>query len=443
MNKKFAWVTAVHYDCVMQPVYFAHGYREREAPFAEYFSNMLRRQSLVPSLDPPSETVNAAKLERHLRHTKGLVAVVAARSGEVSPHILFEISVAIRSGKPTAVFFEDTLSPDLFPTGIIKRRFSAKSFVRETREHLHAIELLETYIGRENLPKFVSESDHRTCLLLGFREAQLSYREAVISLVESRGFSIKELNSGRLKLPIDATLMSEIRSADLAIAILDDQSPKPMYYLGLLRASMVPTLLYVTIKNYPLAVGVPAEYQRIYIPNGDCKDGISQIVRDLDLYEEDFIELGRESAAQIYANELANISASVGEYSSEIRNTIIKEIRMGDTYNTKGQVGSVGPGAMASNNTFNQIWQDKAQEIDLGSLARELEQLRAAMKVESSSPEHDVALGAVASAQSAAEQNDGPAALSYLSSVGKWTLDVGTKIGAAVAVAAIKSGMDL
>jgi hypothetical protein len=349
----------------------------------------------------------------------------------------------MRSGKPTAVFFEDTLSPDLFPSGIIKRRFSAKSFVRETREHLHAIELLETYIGRENLPRFVSENDHRTCILIGLEKTRLDYKESIISFVESRGFSTKQLNSGRLRLPVGAILVSEIRSADIAIAFLDDTSPESMYYLGLARASMVPTLLYVTSKNYPLVSGVPLDYQRVFISAEDKNHGVSKIIRDFDLFEEDFVELGRESEAHIYANELANIAGAAGEYTSEIRNTIIREIRMGDTYNTSGQAGEVGPGASAFGNTFNQIWQEKSQEINLVSLAGELDQLRLALKQESSTPEHDAALGAVAAAQSAAQNGDGPATLSYLSKAGKWALDVGTKIGTGVAVAAIKSGMGL
>ena len=150
----------------MQPVYFAHGYREREAPFAAFFGKLMRQEGLVPSLDPPSDDVNAAKLERHLRYTKGLIAVVANRHDAISDHIRFEIAMAIRSGQPLLVFFEDTLSPLMFPPGVPKRRFSASSIFRETREHLHAIENLHGFIGRENIPRFVAEEDRRSCLLL-------------------------------------------------------------------------------------------------------------------------------------------------------------------------------------------------------------------------------------------------------------------------------------
>jgi hypothetical protein len=79
----------------------------------------------------------------------------------------------------------------------------------------------------------------------------------------------------------------------------------------------------------------------------------------------------------------------------------------------------------------------------LPKLAIELEKLRLAMKAEATLAEHDVALGAVASAQNAAEKNDGPAVLSYLSNAGEWALGIASKIGAAVAIAAIKSGIGL
>jgi hypothetical protein len=52
----------------------------------------------------------------------------------------------------------------------------------------------------------------------------------------------------------------------------------------------------------------------------------------------------------------------------------------GDTYNISGQVGAVGPNSRAEHNTFNQIWNQSKDSIDLPKLAEELERLRTAMK---------------------------------------------------------------
>ena len=114
---------------------------------------------------------------------------------------------------------------------------------------------------------------------------------------------------------------------------------------------------------------------------------------------------------------------------------------MGDNY-TVGQ-GAAGPGSSSSGNTFNQIWQQNAEKIDLPILAGELDQLRNSMRGEATSAEHDVVIGAVASAQAAAQEGDGPTALSHLKTAGKWGLDVATKIGVNVASAAIKSATEM
>lgn len=113
---------------------------------------------------------------------------------------------------------------------------------------------------------------------------------------------------------------------------------------------------------------------------------------------------------------------------------------MGDTYNIGGQVGAVGPGAKAEGNTFQQV-QVAASDFDPEMLARDLSTLKAALQEQASEHEHYLALAAVSSAEEAAKQEDAPGALEKLREVGKWALDVGTKIGVPVAVKAIQSAI--
>ena len=109
-----------------------------------------------------------------------------------------------------------------------------------------------------------------------------------------------------------------------------------------------------------------------------------------------------------------------------------------DTYNIPGQAGAVGPGAHTEKNTFQQI----QGGIDLPKLAEELGRLRAAMKGETTGTrEQDKAIGVVADAEEAATKGDGPAALQYLKSAGKWTLGIAEKIGVDLAVEALKKEM--
>lgn len=114
---------------------------------------------------------------------------------------------------------------------------------------------------------------------------------------------------------------------------------------------------------------------------------------------------------------------------------------MGDNYNTTaGQVAAIGRNAHASNNTFQQVWEQSG--IDLSRLAGELGRLRIAMKAESEDlPERDQAVGVVAGAQQAAIAGDGPGALRQLANAGGWVLRVAEKIGVPVAIEALKRSL--
>ena len=57
----------------MNLVYYAHSYRKPDADVVEFFSDLMRIEHLIASLDPPSDHLNSAKPERHLGSTDGMV----------------------------------------------------------------------------------------------------------------------------------------------------------------------------------------------------------------------------------------------------------------------------------------------------------------------------------------------------------------------------------
>ncbi|AZC86678.1 hypothetical protein C4K29_0345 [Pseudomonas chlororaphis subsp. piscium] len=120
-----------------------------------------------------------------------------------------------------------------------------------------------------------------------------------------------------------------------------------------------------------------------------------------------------------------------------------KEITMSDQYNITGQVGAVGPNAKAENNTFNQVMQQAASNLDLPTLAAELSTLRSSMRSQATEVEHDLAVASIGAAESAAKKQDGAGALEHLKSAGKWAFDVATKIGVGVAAKAIETAINL
>ncbi len=107
----------------------------------------------------------------------------------------------------------------------------------------------------------------------------------------------------------------------------------------------------------------------------------------------------------------------------------------GDTYNV-GQGVGVGRNVKMNNTTVNQV-QSQGQ-IDLPALATDLAKLRGEMKKQATAPEHDVAVGAIAAAESAAKKGDEKSALDHLKSAGQWAMELGLKIGVPVAIEAIK-----
>lgn len=148
-------------------VYFAHSYRPEDAEIVDYFARLIEADGLLLSLDPPSNRVNTAKLERHLLHSDAMVVVLTQREPAVSPHLLYEMSLAVRFGKPLLVFVEDTLPRDVTRPRILQTRFSRKSFIRDVREHRHALGVLRAQLGDNPPPSHRSLASRRGCLLIG------------------------------------------------------------------------------------------------------------------------------------------------------------------------------------------------------------------------------------------------------------------------------------
>src|SRR5205085_340628 len=116
---------------------------------------------------PPSETVNTAKLQRHLNSSDAMVAVLTQRRTGVSPYILFEIALCLRSRKPLLVLIEDVLPAGLVPERVLQRRFSRGAFLRQVREHRHAVGVLKTYLGQEPPPRYQPTLSQRSCVVAG------------------------------------------------------------------------------------------------------------------------------------------------------------------------------------------------------------------------------------------------------------------------------------
>lgn len=137
-----------------------------------------------------------------------------------------------------------------------------------------------------------------------------------------------------------------------------------------------------------------------------------------------------------------NIRRKVERYINNQIHITTGGITMGDTYNINGQAGAVGSNAQAHGNTF--VQNQLSQSIDLSQLAKELKELRQAIKKnQDSSPQVNLALDDISKAQIAITKKNAPELIEHLKSAGQWTLDVAKEIGKDVVVEAIKQSMGM
>jgi hypothetical protein len=117
-------------------------------------------------------------------------------------------------------------------------------------------------------------------------------------------------------------------------------------------------------------------------------------------------------------------------------------VHVGDKYEAK-QAGAMGPGAHAHDMVFQQVWQQAADSINLSDLAADLRKLRQELRLSATEPEHDVAIGEIAAAETAARAGHGQKVFEHLRKAGSWVGDVATKIGVALATEALKTAIGL
>jgi uncharacterized protein YerC len=275
----------------MHLVYFSHSYRKEDAAIVRHFGELIRAEGLMPVLDPPSESVNAARLQRHLRDSDGMVVVLTRRDNGVSPHILFEATLCLQARKPLLIFVEDMLSVERLPNRLLKSRFSRKWFFRQIRDHRQAVRLFKSYLGEEPPPRYQPSSERQTCLALGLSVLQRAARENIITTIEQSGYNvIADCLSARVQ-DQSIRLSEHLACADLALEMIDSRRATDQYLMGAIRAAFIPCISLTCNMQYPFDPSVPSEYQPQIIANDDKETTHNLLAAQFQLYEQAFIEL--------------------------------------------------------------------------------------------------------------------------------------------------------
>jgi len=126
-----------------------------------------------------------------------------------------------------------------------------------------------------------------------------------------------------------------------------------------------------------------------------------------------------------------------------IETLVVGDQVMGDKNQASGQIGAMGSNSVAHDNTFNQLWDQRASELDLQTLAQQLNALRTEMLKSAQGPRDFTEIGAIAEAEMEAASGKGATVFKALSRVGTWSVEVAEKIGAEMVVAAIKASLGL
>jgi hypothetical protein len=429
----------------MQTIYWAHSYRDEDAYLNRHVGNLLDAEGIAVNFDPPSDRVNAAKLERNLRACDGMVATLSWRDGGASPYILYEISMCLRAHKPLLVYIDHRLPGVPIPGRVLQRRYSHTTYIQQIRDQQHALRLLKDYIGDAPPPRYQPTAEQRSCGIVGRSALTPAQRNKLDDQLGARGFEPIDLESLDLSDPFLFDAHERIGGLELAVSCVDSEEPSAYYLRGALAAEAVPTIAFSADKRFTLTPSYPASLQSrvVEVPGQPSLD--EMLSEEIALFDELFLENVDADAIDRYTKTQLQAGYRHGRYESDTRSEFMKIVmgdeRMGDTYNVSGQAGAVGPNAHVHDVNFTQTWQQMQSSVDTSQLANELATLRAELERQGTEPAQKMAAGAVAAAEASARQNDGPKALEYLSSAGKWALDVAEKIGVAVATAAIRAAL--
>lgn len=406
----------------------------------DYFARLMKSEQLVPSLDPPSDRINSAKLERHLNHSDGMVVVLTEREGGVSPYIMYEIALAVRGRKPILVFIEDTLPTKVVPRRVLQCRFSRRSFLRQIKQHRHALKMLRSYLGKQAGPQYQPSEAQRSCLVIGV-QALSNEKNALYELLHARhGYEPITLDPDERPFTEGHSWWDRVSGVDVVLS-LQGHSPDPRdtYTLGAVRGALRPLIALTSDGNYSYSPKLPREYQPRQVESFDLELLRPALLDEFSLFEQDFLDLDDQGEVTRYSQQLIELAGHYGPGTRER----VTEVVVGDKFEVHGQAAAVGPNAHVHDVKFSQLWSRAKNELNLKELSKELEVLRGEARARASTLEDDEAVAEIAKAQRAAENGDGEQVMGHLSRAGKWALSIAQSIGVGLATTAIQSAAGL
>lgn len=307
----------------MHVIYYSHSYRPADKDINEFVQELMLDEGFTPSLDPPSDRLNSAKPERHLRSTDGMVAVLTYRDPEPSRYILYEIALCVRAQKPILVFVEDVLPDGILPP-VLQRRFSRNHYLREIRNHRHALRILKNYIGAEPPPRYEPMSGQRCCLLIGASSLSQPEREGIQQTLTQLSYKPIVAPGADDCLSYAKPYESLVAQSILSVSFAENLTPSEFYLLGAARATLTPTIMLTQNAHYAFEHKVPSEYQPRIVSSKNLDALRDTLLTEISVFQEDYLELKEQDKVSRYrAAMIQEGRNNDGVYSSQARDHII------------------------------------------------------------------------------------------------------------------------
>lgn len=406
-------------SCMNGVIYYSHSYRPEDGKIVDYFGELINKQNLILSLDPPSKSFSRAKLTRHLNNCDGMIAILNTRVNGVSPYILFEVQTCIKAKKPLLVFIEDSLDDTIIPVRILQKRFSRNSFFHQIREHQHIIRHFCDYLGNECPPRYQAYSRKKTCICIGLASLEHEHQTHIVDLIENRGYNINQIfNAGVFSDLSRLDSIDLLSSSDIALVIIDESEPITYYLLGLLEGLSIPSI-FVTISELSKYSGsVPDDFKFHQLLKESFNNTLNYIDEQFSIFEQDFLELDenieiKEYVSKLISNpircEASSPMINIGSYINSAGSIIEKQQNVSaDTIQTfRAQTQKV---TIAEQINYNQMWEKSQSEnnLDFSEIIKEFTIIKGMCSKDPKITEK------IDQAIEAAKNNDGPTVLKTL-----------------------------
>ncbi len=312
--------------------------------------------------------------------------------------------MCLRAGKPLLVFIEDTLKSDIVSPLIPQTRFPSSGYFRYARRHIHHLQMLKSYLGNEYEPDFTIMRYQKKCLLVGELPILDEKYQVIEEVLAGSGYEIFLIPASTIYAPEALRSITHFMQANLSLVCVDRMSPQSAFTLGFLQGALVPTIVF-TFEEYRTSEDIPEEFQARVFPQ-DKEGFYENLKKQVQIFEQDFVDLTNNEGARIYAQKLITASLRPNVYTDQFRGAIIGEIKnvQGDSFNISGGQNT----AIGRNNVTGDVSQDKKTNTELSKnydhLIKELAQLRLELKKEARTAEQDAAVGALAEVEQAAKK---------------------------------------